>query len=77
MIGHIKNDGRLTRSPLKGTTGDALFAVLWGCGHNIRMILKHLRLFLRQLIWPITRLCQLIRVPIAPARTGQNARLAA
>ena len=28
MIGHMKTDGRLTRCPLKGTTGDALFA---GC----------------------------------------------
>jgi len=27
-IGHMKTDGRLARSPLKGTIGDALFAVL-------------------------------------------------
>jgi transposase, IS5 family len=54
MIGHMKNDGRLTRCPLKGTTGDALFAVLCGCGHNIRMILRHLRVFLCQFIWLIT-----------------------
>ncbi len=26
MIGYMKNDGRLTRRPLKGTEGDALFA---------------------------------------------------
>jgi len=51
MIGHMKTDGRLTRCPLKGTTGDALFAVLCGCGHNIRMILRHLRVFLCQLAW--------------------------
>jgi IS5 family transposase len=50
MIGHMKTDGRLTRSTLKGTEGDALFAVLCGCGHNIRMILKHLREFLCRLI---------------------------
>ena len=67
MIGHMKNDGRLTRSPLKGIAGDALFAVLCGCGHNIRMILRHLRILLRRLIWLITRLCQVIGVPIAPA----------
>ena len=42
-IGHMKTDGRLTRCPLKGTIGDALFAVLCGCGHNIRKILAHLR----------------------------------
>lgn len=54
MIGHMKNDGRLTRCPLKGTTGDVLFAVLCGCGHNIRMILRHLRVFLCQLVWLTT-----------------------
>jgi IS5 family transposase len=42
-IGHMKTDGRLSRSPLKGTFGDALFAVLCGCGHNIRKILAYLR----------------------------------
>lgn len=42
-IGHMKTDGRLSRCPLKGTSGDAIFAVLCGCGHNIRKILAHLR----------------------------------
>ncbi|GHE00870.1 IS5 family transposase [Allgaiera indica] len=42
-IGHMKSDGRLARCPLKGTIGDAIFAVLCGCGHNIRKILAHLR----------------------------------
>lgn len=42
-IGHMKTDGRLSRCPLKGTFGDAIFAVLCGCGHNIRKILAHLR----------------------------------
>lgn len=59
MIGHMKNDGRLTRCPLKGATGDALFAVLCGCGHNIRVILRHLRVFLCQIIWLITLLRRL------------------
>ena len=53
-IGHMKTDGRLARCPLKGTLGDALHAVLCGCGHNIRLILAHLRalaaLILRLLI---------------------------
>lgn len=61
MIGHMKNDGRLTRCPLKGTTGDALFAVLCGCGHNIRMILRHLRVFLCRFIWLITLFRQITR----------------
>uniref|UniRef100_A4WZ23 Uncharacterized protein n=1 Tax=Cereibacter sphaeroides (strain ATCC 17025 / ATH 2.4.3) TaxID=349102 RepID=A4WZ23_CERS5 len=37
-------------SPLKGTLGDALFAVLCGCGHNIRKILAHLRALLAAVI---------------------------
>ena len=49
-IGHMKSDGRLARCPLKGTIGDALFAVLCGCGHNIRKILAHLRAFLSLII---------------------------
>jgi IS5 family transposase len=42
-IGHMKSDGRLSRCSLKGTIGDAIFAVLCGCGHNIRKILTHIR----------------------------------
>ncbi|SDL41294.1 transposase, IS5 family [Aliiruegeria lutimaris] len=42
-IGHMKTDGRLARCTLKGTIGDAVFAVLCGCGQNIRLILAHLR----------------------------------
>ncbi len=57
MIGHMKNEGRLTRCPLKGTEGDALFAVLCGCGHNIRMILRYLRTDLRQFMSLIISLC--------------------
>ncbi|PZX48258.1 IS5 family transposase, partial [Cereibacter changlensis] len=49
-IGHMKTDGRLSRCPLKGATGDALFAVLCACGHNIRKILAHLRAWLACMI---------------------------
>jgi IS5 family transposase len=49
-IGHMKTDGRLARCPLKGTLGDALFAVLCGCGHNIRKILAHLRALFRAVV---------------------------
>ena len=42
-IGHMKSDGRLARCPLKGLRGDAIFAVLCGCGHNLRKILRYLR----------------------------------
>ncbi|MCE2914592.1 MAG: IS5 family transposase [Rubrivivax sp.] len=43
MIGHMKTDGLLGRNWLKGTLGDAMHAVLCGAGHNLRMILAHLR----------------------------------
>jgi IS5 family transposase len=49
-IGHMKTDGRLSRCPLKGTVGDAVFAVLNACGHNIRKILAHLRAWLAWII---------------------------
>lgn len=44
-IGHMKTDGRLDRNWLKGASGDAIHAVLCGAGHNLRMILRRLRLF--------------------------------
>lgn len=44
-IGHMKNDGRLRRNWFKGTDGDAFNALLCGCGDNLRMILRKLRLF--------------------------------
>jgi IS5 family transposase len=43
-IGHMKTDGKLNRNWLKGTLGDAMSAVLCGAGHNLRMILRELRL---------------------------------
>lgn len=69
----MKTDGRLTRCLLKGTTGDALFAVLCGCGHNIRMILRHLRVLLCQLI----RLITLLRGSTRRAGSPQARQLAA
>ena len=46
----MKTDGRLARCALKGTLGDALHAVLCGCGHNIRMILAHLRALVAEIL---------------------------
>ena len=43
-IGHMKTDGKLDRNWLKGAIGDAMHAVLCGAGHNLRMILRKLRL---------------------------------
>ena len=47
IIGHLKNDGLMRRNYLKGELGDALHAILCGAGHNIRLILRRLRIF-----WP-------------------------
>ena len=43
-IGHMKNDGKLRCNWLKGCLGDAINAVLCGAGHNLRMILRAIRL---------------------------------
>jgi IS5 family transposase len=64
-IGHMKSDGRLARCVLKGRLGDAIFAVLCGCGHNIRKILAHLRVLLAALFASLTQpLDQAERDPI-------------
>jgi len=43
MIGHMKNDFRLERCPLKGKDGDAIHALLCGIGHNLRLLCAHWR----------------------------------
>ncbi|CAH2926277.1 MAG: Mobile element protein [uncultured Paraburkholderia sp.] len=43
----MKTDGKLDRNWLKGALGDAMHAVLCGAGHNLRMILRKLKVFLR------------------------------
>jgi IS5 family transposase len=72
-IGHMKTDGRLSRCPLKGTTGDAIFAVLCGCGHNIRKILAHLRAILALLIATIAAIMNAL-MPETHRRNRQNKR---
>ena len=44
----MKMDGKLSRNPLKGALGDALHAVMCGAGHNMRMLLRKLRLLCAQ-----------------------------
>ena len=41
---YMKMDGKLGKNPRKGAIGDALHAVLCGACHNIRLLLKKLRL---------------------------------
>ena len=47
IIGQLKSDGRLGRNYLQGMDGDAINVLLCCAGHNLRLILRHLRLF-----WP-------------------------
>lgn len=49
-IGHMKTDGLPARNWLKGSEGDAIHAVLCGAGHNLRLILAHLRVLVLALI---------------------------
>lgn len=64
-IGHMKSDGRLARCPLKGLRGDAIFAVLCGCGHNIRKILRYLRSLFVYLLASILTAMQTTRAKTA------------
>ena len=70
-IGHMKTDGRLSRCPLKGTFGDAIFAVLCGCGQNIRKILAHLRALLALLCAAIAAVMAAL-MPETRRRNRQN-----
>ena len=49
MIGHLKSDGLLGRNYLKGTQGDQMNVMLSCAGHNLRLILRQLRIFCLQL----------------------------
>ncbi len=45
VIGHLKSDGLLGRNYLKGTVGDQMNVMLSCAGHNLRLILRQLRIF--------------------------------
>ncbi len=49
VIGHLKSDGLLGRNYLKGTQGDQMNVMLSCAGHNLRLILRQLRIFCAQL----------------------------
>jgi len=54
IIGHLKSDGRLDRNYLQGMVGDAMNVLLCCAGHNLRLILRYLKIF-----WPkIWQQCQ-------------------
>ena len=45
MIGHLKNDGKLDKNFLKGSSGDQNHVLLCGIAHNLKMILRKLKTF--------------------------------
>lgn len=47
VIGHIKNEHRMSRNYLAGTQGDAINAILAAAGYNFSLLLTWLRLLLR------------------------------
>ncbi len=65
----MKSDGRLARCPLKRRIGDAIFAMLCACGHNIRKFLAHIRtlwtLVVHVIIAIIGRAGRSLRTPCA------------
>jgi transposase, IS5 family len=66
----MKSDGRLARCPLKGTIGDAIFAVLCGCGHNLRKILADIRAL-------IAAILAAVLIALRPKIDRLNGRIAA
>ncbi|MGF6292835.1 IS5 family transposase [Paraburkholderia youngii] len=70
-IGHMKADGKLDRNWLKGALGDAMHAVLCGAGHNLRMILRKLRLFYA-LFWSLCACPRTIARPGCSDRRDQR-----
>ncbi|MGE0315540.1 MAG: IS5 family transposase [Lautropia sp.] len=64
-IGHMKNDGRLDQNWLKETLGDTLHAALCGAGHNIRLLLRKLRLLCACSVHQLIALLGLRHAPVA------------
>ena len=65
VIGHMKSDDLLQRSYLKGMIGNKLNALLCGAGHNLRLILKKLRLlFVWILCWLLKSRRDVLFIPV-------------
>ncbi|TRD14382.1 hypothetical protein FEV53_19065 [Palleronia caenipelagi] len=70
-IGHMEPDGRLSRFPLEGATGDAIFC---GCAHSLRKIVAHLRPLLAFLIAIVATVIA-AAIPDICRKNDQNGRL--
>ena len=80
VIGHLKSDGLLGRNYLKGTEGDQMNVMLSCAGHNLRLILRQLRIFWLQIwdnLWALlastatTTLLQ-VRIPLSQGSPGNR-----
>ena len=69
MIGHMKADGLLGKNWLKGAEGDALHALLCGAGHNLRMILRHLRVLYCAVLGAVAMVASLLWQLLTPSLT--------
>jgi transposase, IS5 family len=69
VIGHMKTDVLLDRNWLKGALGDAMHALLCGAGHNLRMILAHLRVLYCALVGQIALAITLVTEATLQRRT--------
>ena len=63
VIGHLKSGGSMDRNFLKGRPGDRANPILAATGHNLRLVLRWLRILLR-----------LIRAAISAAITPPSAK---
>ena len=59
VIGHVKSDHRMDRNYLKSRDGDRANAVLAAAGYNFSLLLRWLRLLLRQFLQSLSSLTQL------------------
>jgi len=66
VIGHMKSEGHLGRNYLKGRHGDRTNAVLSAVGHNLRLILRWLRILLLRILAAIFALFDALQRKSAP-----------
>src|ERR1700739_187773 len=59
VIGHLKSEHRMGRNYLWHREGDAINAVLAAVGYNFRRLIRWLKLWLRQILAPLTVTLQL------------------
>lgn len=75
MIGHMNADGLLGKNWLKGAEGDAPHALLCGAGHNLKIILRHLRVLYCAVLGLIGMLASLL-IATRPLGCGTDHRAA-